>query len=362
MSINRVYNFTAGPSALPNDVVEEISSSMNGFGGMSILEISHRSAKFGAVIDEARALVRDLMRVPDGYHILFMQGGASQQFAMVPLNLMASSADYAITGTWSKKAFAEAKVIGSPKIIYSSEKFGFNSVPSAKELKKSISNGADYVHITSNNTIFGTQYAEFPDAGDVPLIADMSSDIMSREIDVSKFALIYAGAQKNLGPAGISIVIIRSDMLSRCKMNGILKIFRYGTHAEGKSMYNTPPTFAIWAMMLNLRWLKKQGGVKAIGQINVKKAKLLYDAIDESNFYACNSKVESRSMMNVTFTLPTEELAVKFADDALAEGMVGLKGHRSVGGIRASIYNAVPLAGVERLVKFMRDFERRNLR
>jgi phosphoserine aminotransferase len=363
MSTKRIFNFSAGPSTLPTAVVDGIQSGMTDFGGMSILEISHRSAGFTAVIDEARGLVRELMDIPKDYEVLFMQGGASHQFAMIPLNFMERSADYLLTGVWSKKALAEAEIVGATRVAYTSEDSNFSRTPGTDEVE--INRDADYVHITSNNTIFGTQYATFPETGTVPLMADMSSDIMSRVIDVSKFGLIYAGAQKNLGPAGVTIVIIRKDLLNNAQrftnnVGSIPKILRYSTHVESKSLYNTPPTFPIWALMQNLRWLKGQGGVAGIEGINSKKAAMIYDVVDGTDFFTGNAETNSRSIMNVTFTLPTDELSAKFLAEAQASEMSGLKGHRSVGGIRASIYNAMPTEGVERLVEFMKEFERKN--
>ncbi len=357
MSKERIYNFGAGPSTLPSAVIDDIKYGMTDFGGMSILEISHRSADFTSIIDEARLLIRELMEVPDDYEVLFMQGGASHQFAMIPLNLMSGGADYLITGTWSKKALVEAEIVGEARVVFSSEDSNFSRTPNPNEVK--LSDDADYVHITSNNTIFGTQYAEFPDAGDAPLIADMSSDIMSKVIDVSRFGIIYAGAQKNLGPAGVTVVVIRKDLLAK-EPQKISKIFRYSTHVDSKSLYNTPPTFPIWALMQNLRWLKSHGGVGGIEAVNCKKAAMLYTAIDGTGFYAGNAEIGSRSNMNVTFTLPSDDLSARFVAEANEAGMAGLKGHRSVGGIRASIYNAMPISGVERLVEFMKDFERKN--
>jgi phosphoserine aminotransferase len=355
MSINRAHNFNAGPSALPLEAVEAMREGFMDFGGMSILEISHRSKEFQAVIDEARALLVELMGIPSDYDILFLQGGAAHQFAMVPLNLMDTTADYALTGSWSKKALAEAKVVGTPKTVFSSQEGGFRRVPSADELTPS--DGASYLHITSNNTIFGTQYHAFPDTGATPLVADMSSDILSRAVDVSRFGLIYAGAQKNLGPAGVTAVIIRKDLLSR-SYRELPVILRYSTHAEGGSLYNTPPVFSIYAMMHCLRWVKAQGGVAEMEKRNAVKAALLYEAIETSGFYTGVAEKDSRSLMNVTYTLPSEELTTAFVADAKKQGIVGIKGHRSVGGIRASLYNAVSLASVTALVTFMKEFER----
>lgn len=354
MSTTRVYNFNSGPATMPIEVLKEIRNGFMDFKGMSVLEISHRSQEFAAIIDEARDLIRELMHVPDGYHILFLHGGASMQFAMVPANLMVKTADYAITGHWAEKAFAEAKLMGSPQIAYSSEETGFDRVPEPAEI--SVSSGSGYLHITSNNTIYGTQYHEFPDARDVPLVADMSSDIMSREIDVSRFGLIYAGAQKNLGPAGMTVVIIREDLTKR-SVRELPTLLKYSTHVEYSSLYNTPPVFAIYATLLVLRWTKRQGGVAKIEGRNRKKAAILYDALDASSLYKLRAQRESRSLMNVTFTLPSDEMTERFINGAKERGLVGLKGHRSIGGIRASIYNAFPIEGVRALVEYMREFE-----
>ncbi|HPM40956.1 MAG TPA: 3-phosphoserine/phosphohydroxythreonine transaminase [bacterium] len=354
-SKERVFNFNAGPAVLPLEAVEEIREGFMNFGGMSVLEISHRGKEFKAVLDETTALVRELMGVPEGYHVLFMQGGASQQFAMVPMNLMDKGADYVSTGTWAKKAISEAKFFGSPATVYSSQETKFNRCPRPDEVKATP--GASYLHVTSNNTIEGTQYRAFPDAGSVPLVADMSSDILSCPVDVSRFGMIYAGAQKNVGPAGVTIVVIRDD-LAKKSCREIPAIFRYSTHAENASLYNTPPVFPIYATMMTLRWLKKQGGVKAMAKRNGEKAKLIYDALDASSFYKSPVERESRSLMNIVFTLPSDELTEKFVAGAKERGMVGLKGHRSVGGIRSSVYNAFPIEGARALVDYMKEFER----
>ena len=351
----RVHNFNAGPAILPIEALDELREGFMNFGGMSVLEISHRGKEFKAVLEETVSLVRELMGVPEGWHVLFMQGGASQQFAMVPMNLMDKGADYANTGTWAKKAIAEAKFFGTPATVYSSQETKFDRCPRPEEVKTTP--GASYLHVTSNNTIEGTQYRAFPDSGDVPLIADMSSDILSCPVDVSKFGMIYAGAQKNVGPAGVTIVVIRDD-LAKKSCREIPAIFRYSTHAENDSLYNTPPVFSIYATMMTLRWLKKQGGVKAIRKRNEEKAKLIYDVLDGSKFYKSPVERESRSLMNIVFTLPTEELTERFVSGAKERGMVGLKGHRSVGGIRASVYNAFPIEGARALADYMKEFER----
>lgn len=357
MSTKRVYNFNAGPAAMPLEVLKRMKDGFMEFGGMSILEISHRSKEFQAVIDEARGLLKELMGVPDTHDILLLQGGAAQQFAMVPMNLMEGSADYAITGHWSKQALKEAQIVGEPKVIFTSEEAKFSRVPKASEIKPNP--GASYVHITTNNTIYGTEYYEFPDTGKAPLVADMSSDILSRKIDVSKFGLIYAGAQKNLGPAGVTVVVIRKDLIERSPRK-IPVIFRYKTHAEKGSLYNTPPVISIYVMMLYLRWIKEQGGVAEIERRNVHKAEMLYDAIDRSDLYKGTTEKASRSRMNVTFVLPTQEQTDKFVAGAKEKDIVGIKGHRNVGGIRASLYNAVTEEAVQALTGYMDEFRRKS--
>jgi len=323
------------------------------FDGMSIFEISHRSKEFSSILKQTSQLFKELLSIPDNFHILFMQGGAALQFSMVPLNLMDKTADYIITGNWSKQALADAKIVGEPNVIYTSEKTKFDHVPRQEQIK--LNPDSSYVHLTSNNTIYGTQYQQFPETQTLPLIADMSSDILSKPIDVSKFGLIYAGAQKNMGPAGATVVIIRDDLVKKSFRNlpGYLK---YKNHVEKESLYNTPPVSTIYLILLNLEWLQKNGGLKNMAKINEQKAKLLYTVIDETDFYQGTAKKESRSLMNVTFTLPSAELTEQFIATAKEHNIVGLKGHRSVGGIRASIYNAVTLEAVEALTKFMRKF------
>ncbi len=355
MTMPRLYNFNAGPAILPLEVLEQLQAGFMEFGGMSILEISHRSKEFDAIIDEARASIVDLMAIPADYEVLFLQGGASLQFAMIPLNFLATSADYVITGHWSKAALKEAKHIGATNVIYTAEEGGFKRTPRANEIIPT--KGADYCHITTNNTIYGTEYRELPDTGSVPLIGDMSSDIMATAIDVKKFACIYAGAQKNLGPSGITVVVLRRDLIAK-RARDLPTFLTYATHAEAKSLYNTPPVFSIWALMHVLRWVKKQGGVAAIEKTNREKAKVIYDVLDASTFYKGHADRDSRSLMNLTFTLPSEELTEKFVAEAKKRQMVGIKGHRSVGGIRASMYNAFPLEGARALATFMKEFER----
>jgi len=360
-TVTRIFNFSAGPAVLPVVVLEDVQRDLLTLPGvgMSILEISHRSKPFDEIIAGCEADLRSLAGIPDGYHVLFLQGGASLQFSMVPMNLLPSggSADYIVTGAWSEKAVKEAKRVGGVKIAGSTAAGNFTRVPAQAEL--TLDPNAAYVHYTTNNTIFGTEFPYVPDVGAVPLVADTSSDMFSGPIDVSKYALIYAGAQKNLAPAGVTLVIIRDDMVKRTPAS-LPTMLQYGVHVENKSLYNTPPVFAIYVMRLVLRWLIAQGGLKAIEERNTRKAGKLYAEIDRSAFYRGHAAKDSRSRMNVTFRLPDEELEKRFAKDATAAGLDGLKGHRSVGGLRASIYNAFPEAGVDALVQFMQEFERKN--
>jgi phosphoserine aminotransferase len=357
----RIFNFSAGPAVLPVEVLEQAQRDLLSLPGvgMSVLEISHRSPAFDEIIQGCEADLRTLAGIPEGYHVLFLQGGASLQFSMVPMNLLgpAASADYVLTGVWSQKAVKEAKRVGTVRIAATTEGEKFARVPTQQEL--SLDPGAAYLHYTTNNTIYGTEFHYVPDSGAVPLVADTSSDMFSRPIDVSKFALIYAGAQKNLAPAGLTLVIVRDDMLRRTPPT-LPTMLQYSVHAENASMYNTPPVFAIYIMRLVLAWQLKQGGLAAIEKRNVRKAEKLYTEIDRTGFYRGHASKDSRSRMNVTFRLPSEELEKKFAKEAAAAGLDGLKGHRSVGGLRASIYNAFPDEGVEALVRFMVEFERRN--
>ena len=358
---HRIFNFSAGPAVLPVEVLEEAREhllSLPGV-GMSILEISHRSKPFDDIIEGCEADLRTLAGIPSNYRVLFLQGGASLQFSMVPMNLLAAgaSADYVVTGVWSQKAVKEAKRVGSVKIAASTEGEKFTRVPAQREL--TLDPSAAYVHYTTNNTIYGTEFHDVPDAGAVPLVADASSDIFSGPMDVARFALIYAGAQKNLAPAGLTLVIVREDMLARTPAS-LPTMLQYSEHAENNSMYNTPPVFAIYVMRLVLAWQLKQGGLAAIAARNARKADKLYEAIDRTGFYRGHAAKDSRSRMNVTFRLPSEELEKRFAKEATAEGLDGLKGHRSVGGMRASIYNAFPEEGVDALVGFMAEFERKN--
>jgi phosphoserine aminotransferase len=356
----RVMNFNPGPATLPLAALEVAQLELLDIAGsgMSVMEHSHRGKVYEAVHNEAIALVTELLGVPDSHQVLFLQGGASQQFAVVPMNLLPAgkSADYVVTGSWSKKAVSEARTIGAINIAADVAEGGkFNRIPKQSELK--LDPGAAYVHITSNNTIAGSQWHAFPDTGSVPLVADMSSDIMWRPTDVSKFGLIYAGAQKNLGPSGLTLVIVRKDLMEGGRTD-IPTIFRYATHAEANSLYNTPPTFSIYLLRNVLAAVKNQGGLAAMEKQNLAKAELLYGAIDSSDGrYRCPIEQGSRSVMNVVFNLATPEQEADFIAKATAKGLVGLKGHRSVGGVRASIYNAAPLAWVEALVSFMKEYK-----
>ncbi|MDC3416990.1 3-phosphoserine/phosphohydroxythreonine transaminase [Aquibacillus salsiterrae] len=359
--MNRVYNFSAGPSMLPFPVLEKAQKELVSYNesGMSVMELSHRSGLFTNIITEAEALLRELMQIPDNYKVLFTQGGASQQFAMVPLNLLNKSgkADFIHTGSWSKKALSEAKKYGETRVIASSEDENFTYIPDVDVTM--IDKEADYVHITTNNTIEGTAFATIPDTGDVPLVADMSSNILSEQIDVSKFGIIYAGAQKNIGPAGVTVVIIREDLIGQAK-DSCPTMLNYQTFTDSGSLYNTPPTFAIYMAKLVFEWLKKLGGIKKMEKINREKAAILYDYIDQSELFASPVKKGSRSIMNIPFIIPGRELDAQFVKEAQEAGLETLKGHRSVGGMRASIYNAMPVEGVQALIQFMKDFETRN--
>lgn len=362
--MERARNFNPGPAALPQAVLEKVQAELLNFAGtgMSILEVSHRSKDYEAVHNGAQALLRELLGIPQEYTILFLGGGASLQFSMVPMNLLGPgvSADYIITGTWSQKAFAEAKLVGSPRVAASTEVDGkFTRIPKQEELQ--LDPEARYVHITSNNTIFGTQWQSFPNTGQVPLVADMSSDFLWRPFDVKPFGLIYGGAQKNLGPAGVTLVIIRQDLLNLCRED-IPIILRFKTHASNNSLYNTPPVFAIYILKLVLEWIKERGGVAAMERENRAKAQRIYGVIDAfPNFYLAPVEKESRSFMNAVFRLPNQELEARFLEEAKAHRFVGLKGHRSVGGIRVSMYNFVEQAWVEELAKFMEDFAHRHV-
>lgn len=357
--MSRVYNFSAGPSCLPEEVLRQAADEMMDYKGtgMSVMEMSHRSKPYQAIIDETEALARELMGIPDNYKVLFLQGGASLQFAMIPMNLMVNHkrAAFMNTGAWSDKAIKEAKKFGEALVVASSKESTFNYIPEIPAIPENI----DYFYICANNTIYGTKFNEFPQTGNVPLIADFSSCIMSEKVDVSKFGLIFAGAQKNLGPAGVCLVIIRDDLVGKAP-ESTPTMLNYQTHVDNGSMFNTPPTYAIYIMGLVFQWLKKNGGIDAIEKINREKAKILYDFLDSSSLFKGTVAVKDRSLMNVPFVTGNEETDAAFIKEAAAAGFVNLKGHRSVGGMRASIYNAMPLKGVQALVDFMKAFEAKN--
>ena len=365
-TIHRVFNFAAGPAVLPVPVLEQIRRDLLALPGVgiSILEISHRSKQFEGILAQAESDIRTLAGVSANYRVLFLQGGASLQFSMVPMNLLApgATADYIDTGSWADKAIKEGRKVGRVNVIGSTKADNYARIPSASELTPTP--GAAYVHMTSNNTIEGTEWKELPPPnviGDIPVVSDASSDIFSRPIDVARHALIYAGAQKNLGPAGVTMVIVRDDMLARsaAKAGVLPTMLNYAVHAEQGSLYNTPPVFAVYALGLVMKWLLAQGGLAAIAAINERKAAKLYAEIDRTGFYRGTAHAPSRSLMNVTFRLPSEDLEKMFLQESTAAGFDGLKGHRAVGGMRASIYNAFPETGVDGLVSFMSDFERR---
>lgn len=360
--VGRVYNFSAGPAQLPVSVLERAQEELLSYQekGMSVMEMSHRSSDFKKIIERTEELIRELMEIPETYRVLFIQGGASLQFSMVPLNLLKDGghAYYVNTGSWSKKALSEAKKIGEAKILASSDDQNFTYIPEL-DLQQ-INEQTDYVHITTNNTIEGTRFTKFPNTGHVPLVADASSNILSEQWDVSKFGLIYAGAQKNLGISGLTIVIIREDLIGHAKAD-IPTMLNYETYTKNNSLYNTPPTFAIYITMLLMEWLKEQGGVAAIEERNKEKANLLYKAIEDSKLFYSNVKREDRSLMNIPFMTDSDELNKLFVNEAEQEGLHQLKGHRSVGGMRASIYNAMPIEGVKALVDFMNEFERKHI-
>lgn len=358
----RAYNFNAGPSALPQEVLEKAQQQLVDFrdSGMSIMEMSHRSAIFDEVHNEAIALLKKLYAIPENYEVLFLQGGASLQFTMVPMNFLSTDqkASYVLSGSWSEKAFKEAKFFGTPVEAASTKENQYRHIPALADIQ--FNEDDAYVHITSNNTIYGTQWKDYPNTGNVPLVADMSSDILSKPIDIQKFGLIYAGAQKNLGPSGVTVVIIRKDLLEKANKN-IPTMLKYTTHADSNSLYNTPPTFGIYMLGEVLKWVEFNGGVAAVEKHNELKAKVIYDAIDNSNgFYKGHATPESRSLMNITFRVTDEELEKLFLAEAKAAGFVGLNGHRSVGGCRASTYNAVPLEACEALRDFMVDFQQKH--
>jgi phosphoserine aminotransferase len=361
-TLARVYNFSAGPAVLPLAVLEEVQRDLLALPGvgMSILEISHRSSAFESILAQAEADIRTLASVPDRYRVLFLQGGASTQFSMVPMNLLGPgmTADYIESGSWGEKAIKEAKKVGSVNVAASTKGDGYSRIPSQPELR--LTPGAAYVHMTSNNTIEGTEYKGLPDVGTTPLVSDASSDMFSRPLDIGRHALIYAGAQKNMGPAGVTVVVIREDMVTRSleKKSTVPSMLSYAVHAENGSLYNTPPAFAVYTLGLVMKWLIRTGGLAAIEAVNRRKAGKLYAEIDRTGFYRGTARKEDRSLMNVTFRLPSAELEQLFVRESTAAGLDGLKGHRSVGGMRASIYNAFPEEGVDTLVQFMREFER----
>lgn len=357
-----IYNFSAGPAILPTEVLEKAQSellSLNGI-GMSVMEVSHRSKYFEPILESAKQGIRDLLQIPENYQILFLQGGASLQFAQIPMTFLSkeTSADYIVNGAWSEKAVKEAKKFGNVNVIFSSKESGYKSVPNQEDLR--FSADAEYIHYCSNETIDGVEFKYDLDGGNVPVVCDASSNILSKPIDVSKYALIYAGAQKNIGPSGVTVVIIRDDLIEKVPAN-LPAMLDYRNFAENASMPNTPNTWGIYLISLVCDWLKKRGGVSAMAKLNEQKAKVLYEAIDSSDgYFQGHAEREARSLMNVTFRLPSEELEKKFCAEAEKEGLDGLKGHRSVRGIRASIYNAFPLEGVEKLVEFMKDFTEKN--
>lgn len=359
--MSRVYNFSAGPAVLPEEVLLEAASEMLDYNhtGMSVMEMSHRSQAFQDIIDTAEADLRELMQIPDNYKVLFLQGGASQQFAMIPMNLMKHGvADYIVTGQWAKKAAQEAKKYGKVNILASSEDKTFSYIPDCSDLP--VSEDADYVYICENNTIYGTKYKELPNTKGKILVADVSSCFLSEPVDVSKYGIIYGGVQKNIGPAGTVIVIIREDLITDDVLPCTPVMLKYKTHADAKSLYNTPPAYGIYICGKVFKWLKKQGGLAAMKEKNEKKAKILYDFLDASRMFRGTVEVKDRSLMNVPFVTGNPDLDARFVKEAKAAGFENLKGHRSVGGMRASIYNAMPVEGVEALVEFMKKFEEEN--
>lgn len=360
MTEKRVFNFSAGPSMLPVPVLEKAAKQMLNYenSGMSVMEMSHRSSSYLDIFNKTKDLLKKVMNIPDGYEIVFIQGGATQQFSMVPLNLLKNGkADYIITGSFSKKAATEAKKYGEINIAYDGSDNDFKHIPKQDELK--LDPEASYVHLCANNTIYGTEWKYVPETNGVPIIADMSSNILSKPIDVSKYGMIYAGAQKNMGIAGLGVAIIKKDLLQKVSATTPV-LLDYTLMIENDSMYNTPPAYAIYVLGLVLEWIDEMGGLEVMEKRNIEKAKLLYDYLDSSDFYKAHSDKDNRSLMNVTFTTPSKELDAKFVKESIEAGMTNLKGHRSVGGIRASIYNAMPLEGVEKLVAFMKEFEAAN--
>lgn len=360
--MSRVYNFSAGPAVLPEEVLREAAEEMLDYNGtgMSVMEMSHRSKAFQEIIDTAETDLRELMEIPDDYAVLFLQGGASQQFAAIPMNLMKNKeADYIVTGQWAKKAAEEAKKYGKVNIVASSADKTFSYIPDCKDLP--ISENADYVYICENNTIYGTKYKELPDTKGKLLVADVSSCFLSEPVDVARYGVIYGGVQKNIGPAGTVIVIIRKDLITDDVLPGTPTMLKYKTHADAGSLYNTPPAYGIYICGKVFKWIKKQGGLAAMKEHNEKKAKILYDYLDQSKMFSGTVEPKDRSLMNVPFITGDEELDARFIKESKAAGFENLKGHRTVGGMRASIYNAMPIEGVRALVEFMKKFEEENL-
>ena len=356
--MSRIYNFSAGPAMLPEEVLKTAAAEMLDYhdSGMSVMEMSHRSKIYQSIIDEAEADLRKLIGIPENYKVLFMQGGATLGFAMIPMNFMVKGKiDLINTGVWTKKAIKDAKLYGEVNVVASGEENGFKKIPDVKSIK--FNPDADYVYMCDNNTIYGTKFKEYPETGNVPLICDMSSCFLSEPIDVKKFGMIYAGAQKNVGPAGVTICIIRDDLLARTPRQPLPAYLDYRLHAENGSMYNTPPTYGIYICGLVFKWLLKEGGLEARKANNEKKAKILYDYLDSSKFFKPYVDKDSRSLMNVTFRTPSDEIDAEFLEGAKKYRFTNLKGHRSTGGLRASLYNAMPIAGVEALVKYMKEFE-----
>lgn len=356
--MSRIYNFSAGPAMLPEEVLKEAAAEMLDYhgSGMSVMEMSHRSKVYQGIIDEAEADLRKLIGIPENYKVLFLQGGATLQFAMIPMNFMhTGKADYINTGVWTKKAIKDAKLYGEVRVIASGEESGFKKIPDVKSLK--FNKDSDYVYMCDNNTIYGSKYPEYPETGDIPLINDMSSCFLSEPIDVKKFGMIYAGAQKNVGPAGVTICIIRDDLLARTPRQPLPAYLDYRLHVENGSMYNTPPTYGIYICGLVFKWLLKNGGLEARKKANIEKAKILYDYLDSSKFFTPYVDKANRSLMNVTFRTPSDELDAEFLEGAKKYKFTNLKGHRSTGGLRASIYNAMPIDGVKALVAYLKEFE-----
>ncbi len=357
----RVYNFSAGPAVLPEEVLKEAAEEMMDYRGtgMSVMEMSHRSKAYDTIIKEAEADLRDLLNIPDNYKVLFLQGGASQQFAMIPMNLMKNKvADYIVTGQWAKKAYQEAAIYGKANKIASSEDATFSYIPDCSDLP--ISEDADYVYICENNTIYGTKFKTLPNTKGKVLVSDVSSCFLSEPMDVTKYGVIYGGVQKNIGPAGVVIVIIREDLITEDTLPGTPTMLKYKIHADNDSLYNTPPAYGIYICGKVFKWLKKMGGLSAMKEYNEKKAAVLYDFLDQSKLFKGTVRKEDRSLMNVPFVTGNDELDAKFVKEAKVAGFENLKGHRSVGGMRASIYNAMPIEGVEKLVEFMKKFEEEN--